>query len=176
MGAIGAIVALAATGLASAGAQADESAADRAGDATITMEVKGKKLFFEGPRTVDRGGELLVVNNTDAREIGPHTFSLIEKDQFPELSKEAIKECYKEGVCARIFKAHKVDFEKETVGREVSREGKEGWDSSFGKRGDSWFSLEQDESFSQKVTARAGSPLHYFCVIHPEMQGKIKVK
>lgn len=175
-GALGAIVALGATGLVSTGAQAESGDADRAESSTITMEVKGKKLFFEGPRSIDRGDELLIVNNTDAKQIGPHTFSLVEKDQYPELSKEGVKACFKEGVCARILKGHKVDLKTEEVGRTVSRAGKDGWDSAFGKRGDSWFSLEQDESFSQKVSAKAGSPLYYFCTIHPEMQGKIKVK
>lgn len=175
-GALGAIAALGLTGLVSTGAQAENGDADRAENATITMEVKGKKLFFEGPRSVDRGGELEIVNNTDPKKIGPHTFSLIEKDLYPELSKEAIKECFKKGVCLRILKAHKVDLKKEEVGRTVARFGKEGWDEAFGRRGDSWFALQQDDSFSQKVSAKAGSTLYYFCDIHPEMQGKIKVK
>lgn len=176
MGALGAIAALGVTGLVSTGARAESGDADRAESSTITMEAKGKELFFEGPRSIDRGNELEIVNDTDTKQIGPHTFSLIEKDLYPELSKEAIKACFKKGVCLRIAKAHKVDFKTEEIGRIVARVGKEGWDTSFGRRGDSWFSLEQDESFSQKVSAKAGSTLYYFCAIHPEMQGKIKVR
>lgn len=174
-GALGAAVALGSLGLAGTAAQADQDGA-RAESAKITMELEGKEIFFKGPNSVDAGSQLEIVNNTDPAEIGPHTFTLVEKDLIPELSKKAVKECYKEGVCASVFKAHKVDLEKETVGKKIARAGKEGWDESFGKRGDSWFSLKQDQAFSQEVSAKPGSKLFYYCVVHPEMQGKLKVK
>jgi len=174
-GALGAVLALGSLGLAGTAAQADQDGA-RAEGAKISMELEGKEVFFKGPNSVDAGTELEIVNNTDPAEIGPHSFTLVDKDLLPEFSKKAFKECFKEGVCASVFKAHKVDVEKETVGKKLVRAGKEGWDSSFGKRGDSWFALKQDQTFSQKVSAKAGSKLYYFCVVHPEMQGKLKVK
>jgi len=174
VGAIGAIVALGATGLASTGAQADESRAAKT--TTISMELDGRNTFFKGPNSVKAGDELEIVNNTSPKAIGPHTFSLIDKDKYPELSKKGFKECFKTGVCASIFKAHEVNEKKETVGKFVVRSGKDGWDDGFGKRGDSWFTFAEDETFSQEVTAKKGDKLFYFCSIHPEMQGKIKVK
>ena len=125
-GALGAAVALGSLGLAGTAAQAEQDGT-RAESAKITMELEGKEIFFKGPNSVDAGSQLEIVNNTDPAEIGPHTFTLVEKDLIPELSKEAVKECYKEGVCASVFKAHKVDLEKETVGKKIARAGKEGW-------------------------------------------------
>ena len=173
-GALGAVLALGAVGLAGATAQADEKAA--ADTTKISMELEGKDLFFKAPRSAEAGSELEIVNNTDPAEIGPHSFTLVEKDLIPELTKKAVKQCYKDGVCASIFKAHKVDFESETVGRRLVRSGKEGWDKSFGKRGDSWFALNQGDEFTQEISADKGSKLYYFCVVHPEMQGKLKIK
>lgn len=176
VGALGAVAALGLTGLVSTGAQAQGGNAAPAQVATISMEQQGRNLFFEGPRSVDAGAPLEILNNTDPREIGPHTFSLVKQKALPEFSKEGFKECFKAGVCAQIFKAHRVDEKAQTVGRKVVRAGEDGWDTPFGKRGDSWFSLKQDQTFSQDVSAKAGDTLSYFCVIHPEMQGKIKVK
>lgn len=176
LGALGAVAAIGATGLVSAGAQADNGDADRADTTRITMELDGRNTFFKGPRSVGAGDQLEIVNNTSPKEIGPHTFSLVDKDKYPELSEKGFKECFKTGVCAQIFKAHQVDEKNESIGRKVVRSGKDGWDDGFGKRGDSWFTFAEDETFSQKVSAKAGSKLYYFCSVHPEMQGKIKVK
>ena len=41
--------------------------------------------------------------------------------------------------------------------------------------GDSAF-LPTKDTFSFKVTAKKGTTLHYFCAVHPWMQGKLKVK
>lgn len=171
-------VALGATAFAAVGAQADQgtNAADRAGTATISMELKGKDLFFAGPTSIKSGDELQILNNTDPKKIGPHTFSLVKKKLLPDLDKQAIKDCYKEGVCLQIAKAHKFDFQNDTIGRRLVRAGKEGWDKSFGKRGDSWVAEQEGDTFSQKVSAPPGTTLFYLCDIHPFMQGKIKVK
>ena len=172
-GALGAVMALGVAGLAGSAAQADETAA---GTTKITMELEGKEVFFKAPRSAEAGSELEIVNNTDPAEIGPHSFTLVNKELIPELTKKDVKQCYKDGVCASIFKQHKVNFEDETVGRRLVRAGKEGWDKSFGKRGDSWFALNQGDEFTQEISADKGSKLYYFCVVHPEMQGKLKIK
>lgn len=168
--------------LASVGAQADSGTNDAnrgTATTTITMEQQGKELFFDGPRTVKAGSQLQIINSTDPMEIGPHTFSLVDKDLQPPLDKQAIKDCFKGGVCLKIFKAHKVEFQGPrdiTVGRTLAQAGKKGWDTMFGKRGDSWFALNQDDQISQTVSAKPGTTLYYYCDIHPEMRGKIKVK
>jgi plastocyanin len=55
--------------------------------------------------------------------------------------------------------------------------GKTGWDKSFGKTGDSWFTGEKRKGTknTRKVSAAVGTTLYFMCAVHPGMQGKIKV-
>jgi plastocyanin len=148
--------------------------------ATIHMVQDGNQLSFEGPDTINRGQILRIVNDTDPNQIGPHTFSLTKQKLIPSNGEEA-KACFKnkpESVCRRIFEAHKVNFEKERVGKKVVDEGREGWNLLFRDRGDgdSWFALKENAQYEAVVSARAGKTLPYFCAIHPEMQGSIDVQ
>ncbi len=170
-------VALGATALASVGAQAADQGSDRAGPATITMELGKDATFFDGAASVKSGDELQIVNNTDPKMIGPHTFTLTKQKLIPALDKQAIKDCYKpDGFCIRVLKAHGLDFKSGNIKTDVTKAGKAGWDRSYGKRGDSWATATQDDKFSQVVSAAPGATLYYFCTVHPEMRGKIKVK
>ena len=76
-----------------------------------------------------------------------------------------------------IAAAHKFDEDTGTVGRPLVRAGKPGWNRPFTRerKGDTWYSETDGETFSQRVSARRGKTLRYVCAIHPEMQGKIKV-
>ncbi|HEV2776309.1 MAG TPA: hypothetical protein VGV90_12015 [Solirubrobacteraceae bacterium] len=77
-----------------------------------------------------------------------------------------------------VARAHEVDLETEKVGRQLTEGGQPGWDKRFSrtsKTGDSWYSEKKGEAFEQVVSARAGTVLRYFCAIHPDMQGKIRV-
>ena len=176
-GALVAMTAVGATGFASVGASAsDEKAAEKGTVATITIASEGKDLLFKGPRKINSGSKLKIVNETDPRMHGPHTFSLFEKKLVPK-DKQEIKDCFKfeAEVCVDVAKAHKVNFKKETVGKVSVDVGKRGWDTAFGKKGDSWVALGEGDATKRKVTAKAGTTLSYVCVIHPFMQGKIKV-
>ena len=55
--------------------------------------------------------------------------------------------------------------------------GKKGWDTPFTEKqnGDSWVAQAKGDTQSRKVTAKSGTTLYYFCLVHPFMQGKIKV-
>lgn len=169
------VAALAAVGLTGASAQAGGERATET--ATINIVLEGKDMFFDGPGRIEAGTKLEIVNLTDPQEVGPHTFSLVKRSALPE-TKEEVKGCEKklEGACGKIFKAHKVNFEKETVGKLNVDAGGKGWDTSFGKKGDSWFTFAEDESETRKLTADAGKKLWYLCAIHPFMQGKITVE
>jgi len=154
---------------------------ERRGDPTITMERDGDELFFTGPEFVARGNTLTIVNNTNPQQIGPHTFTIVDADLRPNSQSEA-KDCFKGkpgNICTRIFKAHDVNLQKETVGKKVVEKGKPGWDKRFRKqgdgKGDSWFALSEGAEHTRVVSARPGKTLAYFCVIHPEMQGEITV-
>lgn len=169
-------VCAAAIGATAVGASA--SSADRQDDvATITMELKGKKTFFAGVKSVESGDDLAIVNNTDPEAIGPHTFTLLEKSELPK-TKDEIKECYKlkSEFCAGIVEDHEVNLKTGEIGKPSVDVGKKGWDTSYGKKGDSWVAEAEGDEEERVVSAKPGTKLYYFCLVHPDMQGKLKVK
>ena len=169
----GALVTLSVGGAATASG-ADAGAA--ASPATITMKFEKGKFSFKGAKTVRRGAKLRIRNDTNPRSGGPHTFSLVRKRLLPGTPKEQ-KQCFAGNICLKLAMAHEFDEETGKVGKSLVRVGKRGWDRQFtaSRRGDTWYSETDGETFSQKVSARAGRTLYYMCVVHPEMQGKIKV-
>ncbi len=153
-----------------------------AGSATISIKLKGKgkkaEPYFTGPKTIQEGAKLTIVNTTSPKAIGPHTFSLVKPAKIPHGTK-AINTCASDkgfsGVCLAIAKAHKVNLKTEKVGKPSVDVGKKGWSTSFGKKGDTWFTQAKGETQTRTVTAKAGTTLTYFCAVHPNMVGTIKV-
>jgi hypothetical protein len=145
--------------------------------ATISMEVAGKRLSFDGPDTVVKGQELRIVNDTSPRKVGPHTFSLVKQSLLPDTPKE-FKQCFTPGkICMKIALAHKLNPKTEEIGKTVVDAGVKGWNRSFTKRqnGDSWYTEKKGGSTSRRVSASAGTTLRFLCAVHPDMQGEIKV-
>jgi plastocyanin len=145
---------------------------------TIYMkEVKGA-LKFVGPESVHQGDELNILNETDPKKVGPHTFSLATKGSLPK-TPSARKSCFTpKHICMSIAKWHGFDPKTEKITVNPVEAGPEGW-STMGdnaKEGDSWFTGEKKKgtSFSQQVTAEPGT-LYFICAIHPWMQGKTTV-
>lgn len=176
----GSLAAIAAVTVVAAGGPASaKSPADKAGATVITMEQEGRELFFDGPATVERGATLKIKNNTNPRKIGPHTFSLVREEDIPKTNTE-IKNCGKKfaKICGEIIEWHQVDLQSGVVGRNPAEAGGKGWDrkGSLKRRGDSWVAEKRKQTFNQEVTASAGNTLTYFCAVHPEMRGKIKVE
>jgi hypothetical protein len=180
--AVGAAVAVLGVGGAAA-MSATASAPAKAGSghaAKIKMKVEGKgknaDLFFKGPKEVEKGTKLEIVNKTSPSKVGPHTFTLIKQNRLPS-TKQEIKDCekIKLAVCVNAFKAHEVDPMTFEVNRPKVEVGTKGWDKSFGKTGDSWFTDAAGDHNTRKVSANDGKTLYYFCLVHPFMQGKIKV-
>jgi hypothetical protein len=170
------VIALGATGLVATGATADSN--DRAAKekAVITMAVDGKDFIFEGPKSVESGAKLEIVNDTKPKKVGPHTFSLVKKNTLPETKQDG-KNCEQfKGICGKVAAAHEVNPETFEIGAPDVDVAKKGWDASFGKEGDTWYTETEGEETSRKVSAEAGTKLYYLCVVHPFMQGKIKVK
>jgi hypothetical protein len=174
VGALAAVVAVGATGVVSVGGAAGKAADGNA--AKIKMITKGKDLLFKGPRKIEAGAELDVINKTDPEQVGPHTFTLVKPEDLPETKKQ-MKDCekLKSEFCMNIAEKHKVNLETFEIGKPSVEAGKKGWDKSFGNRGDSWFAEAKGESEARKVSAKPGTTLYYFCAVHPFMQGKIKV-
>lgn len=159
-----------------AGSSAAQTPAD---PAEIVMKLDGKSLRFTGPKQVAQGQELQIRNATSPKRIGPHTFTLATPRTLPK-TKRAIQKCFSRGrVCLTAAIAHRFNERTGKVGRPLVKAGQDGWDRSFSRntktKGDSWYTEKKGATFSQAVSAEAGTTLSYVCVVHPEMQGKIKV-
>ena len=155
-----------------------------AGANAATIEIVGKKekdLAFAGPDTIKAGKNLKIENSTNPKQVGPHTFSLVEKKLLPKTEKE-MKNCFSPGaICLAIAIAHEFDPETEEINKQDVEVGKDGWDTPFdsadeGAEGDSWYTETKDETTKRKVKAKAGTKLTYFCAVHPWMVGTVKVK
>jgi plastocyanin len=146
---------------------------------TITMTLEKGALGFDAPATVHQGDELNVINETDPKKVGPHTFSLVTKGSLPKTPK-ARKSCFTpKHICLSIAKWHGFNPKTERITINPVEAGPEGWSTmgdNSGKEGDSWFTGEKKAgtSFSQQVTAAPGT-LYFICAIHPWMQGKTTV-
>jgi hypothetical protein len=143
---------------------------------TVVISAKGG-LHFEAPKTIVAGEELEVLNTTNPKQVGPHTFSLVTKGSIPK-TPNARKNCFTpKHICMSIAKWHGVKGNG-PVKVNPAEAGLPGWDTlgSVSKKGDSWFTGEKPgTSFSQPVSAAAGTTIYFMCAIHPWMHGSIEV-
>ncbi len=166
--------------LASGAGSEGPQAASPSGTRTIYI-VGGKDNFrFVGPQTVIAGEQLRIVNLTNPRQVGPHTFSLVTPESIPKTAR-ARRFCFAEGhICNAIAGWHGA-VGSGAPSQPLVEAGAEGWDTSGSvtQKGDSWFSGEKrGASFVQEVTAStAAGPttLFFICAIHPWMHGSITV-
>lgn len=162
---------------ASADEHAQAAAAGAAPTKTISMRSAGG-LRFTGSSTVATGQLLRIRNLGDPRQHGPHTFTLAATSVLPR-SRKAMQQCFTPGkICLVGATAHKFDEKTEKIGLPLVQAGKPGWDRRFSRtvrQGDSWYSETRNEQFEQVVSAKAGTLLRFVCLVHPEMQGKIRV-
>ncbi|CAN5408391.1 hypothetical protein BH10ACT11_BH10ACT11_09060 [soil metagenome] len=151
--------------------------AKKSGNAEIDMKFDGQHApKFTGDATVKAGAKLKIVNKSDPMQIGPHSFSVVNQESVPA-TKSDMRHCAHghRPVCNAILAEHHPT--KRGVKYPIVDAGKKGWDTSTTPKhkGDSWVVFGQGESNTRKVTAEAGTTLYYFCIVHPEMHGKIKV-
>lgn len=143
---------------------------------TIEIKMEGKKMDFFGPTTVHEGEELRIVDETNPKMVGPHTFSLVTKGSLPKTKKQR-KECFTPGkICMGVAGWYGLKGE-EAPKNPIVEAGQEGWDTmgTVKKKGDSYFFGKKGASIEQTVTAKAGTTLYYMCAVHAFMQGSIKV-
>lgn len=144
----------------------------------VSMELTKGKLKFVGPESVTVGDQLEIVNKTDPKQVGPHTFSLVTKGSLPKTPK-ARKGCFApKHICLSVAMWHGFNPKTEQITKNPAKAGPAGWSTmgTTSKKGDSWFSGEKKGGhFSQEVTAEAGTTLYYLCAVHPWMQGKVNV-
>lgn len=154
-------------------------AADDLGAANTVYMKDGKGgLRFVAPKTIIAGEDLEVLNQTNPKQVGPHTFSLVTKGSLPKTPK-ARQVCFTpKHICMAIAKWHGVKGNGPVTKNPV-KAGAPGWDTlgSITKTGDSWFTGEKEPGTSivQQVTAAAGTTIYFMCAIHPWMQGHTEV-
>jgi hypothetical protein len=149
---------------------------------TPTVYIKDGKqgLRFVAPKTVTGGEDLKVINQTNPRQVGPHTFSLVTKSSLPKTPK-ARQLCFTKGhICKAIARWQGARGNgPPTIN--PAEAGAAGWSTmgSLTEKGDSWFTGNKPgTSIVQQVTAdvSAGPTTIYFlCAVHPFMQGSITV-
>jgi hypothetical protein len=89
------------------------------------------------------------------------------------------KKCFTPGhICLKAAKWH--GFDGQNIHRNPVRAGKHGWDDegSLHREGDSVLfgdGFGPSSPNSRKVTAPAGTVLHFMCIIHPWMHGTVTV-
>jgi hypothetical protein len=144
---------------------------------TVVITTKGG-LHFEAPKTIIAGEDLEVLNTTNPKQVGPHTFSLVTKGSIPKTPK-ARQTCFTpKHICMAIAHWHGTNGNG-PVTKNPAKAGAAGWDTlgSVTKTGDSWFTGEKKSGTSivQPVTAAAGTTIYFMCAIHPFMHGSIEV-
>lgn len=144
---------------------------------TVVITLKGG-LHFEAPKTIVAGETLEVLNQTNPKQVGPHTFSLVTKGSIPKTPK-ARKTCFTpKHICMAIAKWHGTNGNGPVTKNPV-KAGLDGWDTlgSLTKTGDSWFTGEKKPGtfIEQPVSAAAGTTIYFMCAIHPFMHGSIEV-
>jgi hypothetical protein len=146
---------------------------------TIYMKEAKDALVFVAPKTITEGDELKVVNSTDPKKHGPHTFSLVTKASLPK-TKGARQKCFTpKHICMAIADWHGVKGEG-PVTKNPAKAGAAGWDTlgSISEEGDSWFTGKKGQSVEQIVgfdTATGPQSIYFLCAIHPWMQGSTTV-
>jgi plastocyanin len=160
---LGTAVALSATAALSAGATAGPKAPKKQKLAIVGHSAfKVNKLAFDNQRfsmttvPIRSGGTVTLVNR--AKTTDPHSISLVKRSQLPTSF-----DCE---VCGEIAAAHGAALENPVV--DVGAPG-------YDQPGDSTF-VAPHATVRFKVTAPAGTTLHFMCAIHPWMQGRIKVR
>jgi plastocyanin len=158
-------------------AGADTGASASANTDVIKIELTKHQLKFVAPESVTVGDQLEIVNTTNPKEVGPHTFSLVTKGSVPK-TKSQRQSCFTpKHICMAISQWHGFNPKTEQISKDPAEAGPAGWSTpgSATKKGDSWFTEKKGDSISQEVTASAPQTLYFICAIHPWMHGKVKV-
>lgn len=146
---------------------------------TDTIYIRDGKagLRFVGPKSVGYGDELKVVDQTNPKKVGPHTFSLVQPAFVPKTKKQQ-QVCFTPNhICKAIAIWHGAKGNGPPKINPVEA-GPEGWstEGNLKEKGDSWFTGNKPgASYEQQVTAEPGTTIHFMCAIHPWMHGTFKV-
>jgi hypothetical protein len=179
------VAGMVALGLTLGGGSAAVAAATKAPKvATIkektSLKMKPNRYVQDGLRWnkdvyhVRSGGTLHLVNNVISE--GPHTFTVLKKKDLPQNAKQ-MSNCK---ICNKLTAAHGADPNSNAPPKFFFLENGVGSQAppSVDRPGDSALigpGAKKGESLDVKVTAKKGTTLHFLCLVHPWMQGKVIV-
>jgi hypothetical protein len=123
--------------------------------------------FSKDVVTIGSGGTVTVASKTPDE---PHTLSIVTESQLPK-TKSKIDNCFPNGICGKVGKAHKFPAGDGPAKKPLVDVGAKGFDTA----GDS-IVINPGKTVKFKVTAPAGTRLAFFCAFHPWMQAHFAVK
>ena len=161
-------------GTCAAEAAAAEVVRVRGGPVLVPNRFIGDTFRFVPGTVTVRPGERVTWVNQRGRRAQPHTVTVVRAALLPNTLGE-VERCFSPRGPCRFGAAHLNDpdnFESGLRTRRVNR-GRTGLD----RQGDSLFlGPPGARRISARVTAPAGRNLHYFCALHPWMQGTLRVR
>jgi hypothetical protein len=140
----------------------------------VNRYVKDEMRWQRDTYVVRSGGTVRIVNL--AADEGPHTFTIVKKSDLPRTQKQILGSCH---ICEQLGAAHGADPNSDAPPKFTYLEDGVGSDDppALNKPGDSSFIPPQrGYTLNLHVTAAKGTTLHFMCLIHPWMQGKINVR
>jgi plastocyanin len=154
-------------------AQGTKTVETRGGDTLNPGQFIKNNFHFQPKNISVTSGSVVrwVDNDEDADD--PHTVTIADQADLPQTIEEG-EACFEPGgFCLQVLEAHDPGLDQLPPFNFVVNAGGPGLDA----RGDSLlFGGPFDQSVEAQVTAPAGTTLYYLCVIHPWMQGSIKVR
>ena len=155
------------------------SGAEELGSANTVYIKAGKGgLRFVAPKTIVSGESLEVLNTTNPKQVGPHTFSLVRKGYVPKNAKRAQSSASRRNTSASRSptgtgsKAR--DRRPSQPGR--SRPRRLGHDGHPDQEGRLLVHRPEAEGLVHAgVSAAPGTTIYFVCAVHPWMHGSIEV-
>jgi hypothetical protein len=129
-----------------------------------------KFRFKPGTLRIDKGEQLTFRQGPVVPDVfppDPHTLSIVNRGDVPRTIEEVLT-C---PACGPFFEAHDPGNDQEPPFNYVVNAGKPG----LNQPGDSLLIDAEQPVTRARVTAAPGTTLHFICVIHPWMQGKLRV-
>jgi plastocyanin len=136
--------------------------------------VKDGLRFDKDVYNVKSGGHVNFVFTVTGE--GPHTLTIVKKTDLPKTAKAAFN-CK---ICNKLGQAHGADPNSDAPPKFQYLENGVGENTAppnLDRPGDSgvFMTQKKGEKISFKVTAKKGKTLYFMCIIHPWMQGQIRV-
>ena len=131
--------------------------------------VKDGQRWVPGTVVIASGGTLKLSSKTTTGD--PHTFSIVKKSDVPR----TLNQVFDCSICNTIAQSHGVDPNGPPPSGPPPITTVDVHNDGFNEPGDSQF-VPPRGTVNVHITAKRGTTLHFICIIHPWMQGVVKVK